>query len=101
MIKRYIRYDFDSDVPMREVEGTLRLAQLATESLVGVDRMQLEAKFNHDAASHTVTIDTTGKVGRTLALIFGGYARREFGAAVVATHVVDDVQQPAVAGAGA
>jgi hypothetical protein len=64
---------------MDEVEGTLHLARLAAESLHGEDRVRLDAKFAIDRAAHTCVIDTTCEVGRTLALIFAGYARREFG----------------------
>lgn len=74
-----VRFTFNGSIPAEEIEGTLRLACLAAESLHGADRVHLEARHTVDHATRTVIIDMTEEVGRTLALIFGGYARREFG----------------------
>lgn len=83
-----VRFAFDSSVPMTEVEATLRLALLAVESLHGEDRVRLEARVNVDRAARACVIESASDVGRALALVFGGYIRREFGeAAVNLTHV--------------
>lgn len=70
---------FDRHVPLKDVEGTLRLAQLAAESLHGQNRVELEASCSIDRDRHKVAIQTMTDVGRTLAAVFLGYARREFG----------------------
>jgi hypothetical protein len=60
-------------VPMEEVEATLKLARLAVESLYGAGRVALEARYFVKRKLHQVLIDTSTDVGRTLALIVGGY----------------------------
>lgn len=79
MAEERVRFRFLKSVPIDEVEGTLRLACLAAEALHGTDRVQLEAKYAVERAGRTVTIHMVNEVGRDLALIFSGYARREFG----------------------
>jgi hypothetical protein len=70
---------FDRAVSMDEVEGTLELARLAAESLHGTEQVELDVAWFVDRRSRAVTVDTATAAGRTLALIFLGYARREFG----------------------
>ena len=74
-----IRFVFGTHVSMDEVEGTLKLAQIATESLHGRGRVELEAPWDTDLRERSVLIDAMSDAGRTLALIFLGYVRREFG----------------------
>jgi hypothetical protein len=74
-----IRFDFDSDVPMKDVDATLRLALLTVECLHGEDRTRLETRHRLDHHGSRCVIDTRTDVGRTLATVFGGYVRREFG----------------------
>ena len=76
-------FTFNRHVPMRDVEGTLRLARLAAESLHGQDRVALESATAFKRSDRKVAIDTSTEVGRTLAAVFLGYARREFGADVM------------------
>jgi hypothetical protein len=82
---------------MPEVEGTLRLAQLAAESLVGAERLRLEAAVSASEDGRVIVIDQSGKAGRMLALIFAGYARREFGNEMTVRHEVDAVAPSAEA----
>lgn len=74
-----VKFAFQNSVSMPEVEATLRLALLAVQSLHGEDRLRMEAHVNIDHARHTCLIDTAPEVGQTLAVIFAGYVRREFG----------------------
>jgi hypothetical protein len=64
---------------MDEVSGTFDLAMLATEALHGADRVALEALYKVDPDSRTVEVDRSTGVGGTLAVVFLGYCRREFG----------------------
>jgi hypothetical protein len=73
-------FEFTPAVPMDEAVGTFELALLATESLHGADRVALEAIYKVDANSHVIEVDRTSLVGCTLALIYLGYCRTEFGA---------------------
>jgi hypothetical protein len=72
-------FEFTPAVRMDEAAATFELALLATESLHGDDRVTLEAVYKVDADARTVEVDRTSVVGSTLALIYLGYARREFG----------------------
>jgi hypothetical protein len=83
MDKTVTRFTFGPDVSMAEVEGTLRLSRLATESLHGFARVQLEASCSIDHRERRVEIEASTDVGHTLALIFLGYVRREFGSQAV------------------
>ena len=80
MDRSTVKFMFKDSVPMMEVEATLRLALLAVESLHGEDRLRLETPAQVDRARRACLVDTTTEVGRTLATVFGGYIRREFGA---------------------
>jgi hypothetical protein len=83
-----VRVIFDPGIDMEEVAGTLELARLGAESLYGAETVELEAAWRLDRPNRCVDIDTFTRVGRTLALIFLGYVRREFGPGAVATHRV-------------
>jgi hypothetical protein len=96
-----VRFAFDASVPMTEVEATLRLALLAVESLHGEDRVRLDARVTLDRATRTCIINAASEVGRTLALVFGGYIRREFGDAAVNLVHAPVPGESAQAGAGA
>jgi hypothetical protein len=91
---REICFLFDKDVPMSEAAGTLELARLATEALHGTARVQLEVHSAVDRAARVVTVDAATDVGHTLAVIFLGLSRREFGGASVR------VRRATVAGQG-
>jgi hypothetical protein len=72
-------FTFRSDVPFDEVEGTLELSRLAAGILHGHERVVLEAPSQVLHASRTIRIATHTRVGRTLSLMFLGFARGEFG----------------------
>lgn len=79
MFRPTITFSFRPAVPLPEAEATLHLAVLAVKSLHGLDRVQLELHVRIDRASRKFVIDASTEVGRTLAVIFSGYVRREFG----------------------
>lgn len=83
MDRATVKFVFKDSVPMPEVEATLRLALLAVESLHGEDRLCLESPAKVDRARRICSVDMSTDIGRTLATIFGGYIRREFGADAV------------------
>ena len=90
MTHKTVQFRFGSGISMREVKGTLHLARLAAESLHGIERVRLEAKYSADDADRLVVIDRSTEPGRTLAIIFAGYARREFGDTAVVMHHVEN-----------
>ena len=85
---------FGPEVSMVEVEGTLELARLAAQAIHGEERVELDAAACLDHEYRRVRIDTASSVGRTLALVFLGYARREFGRENVAVERVSPAQPP-------
>ena len=88
-------FEFDHAVPIDEVAGTFELALMGVESLYGSDRVALDAVYRVDRANRTIEIDRATEVGKTLALVFLGYARREFGEQVVK---MKRVEAPTAAG---
>jgi len=95
MIGSRVRFDFNKSIPMSEVEATLRLALLAVQSLHGEDRLRLEAHVSMNHSRRMCFVDTTTEVGRTLALIFAGYIRREFGDAAYGMQTLSLTRSPA------
>jgi hypothetical protein len=79
MSDHVFRYSFSASVDIVEVEATVTLSLLATESLHGESRVRLEAHHSFDAEGRTCTIDATGEAGRDLNRLFLGFISREFG----------------------
>lgn len=94
MIGSLVRFSFNDSISMSEVEATLRLALLAVQSLHGEDRLRLEAHVSLDHGQRLCFVDTTAEVGRTLALIFAGYVRREFGEAAYDMQTMSPTHSP-------
>jgi len=89
------KYVFDTSVDVTDIETTLLLAILATESLHGESQVRLEAAHAFDAEGRTCVIDAGGNVGRDLNRLFVGFVRREFGADAFRVERVDHLpQQP-------
>ena len=79
MNRELYRYNFNSNVPLRDVEESLLLAVLATESLHGRSLVRLDASFCLDAGKRSCVVDAATDVGRAIASIFTGFLSREFG----------------------
>lgn len=79
MNRELYRYNFDSKVPIRDVEESLLLAVLAAESLHGRSLVRLDASFCLDSHKHSCVVDAATDVGRAIARIFTGFLTREFG----------------------
>jgi hypothetical protein len=78
-MQQQYRYTFSPSIDIVDVEATVTLAALATESLHGEARMQLEGRHAFDAEKRTCVIDALGEVGRDFNQLFLGFMRREFG----------------------
>jgi len=79
MSREIYKYVFDSSVDIADVETSLLLALLATESLHGESQVRLEAAHAMDTEGRACVIDAGGDVGRDLNRLFVGFVRREFG----------------------
>ena len=79
MNRELYRYNFDSEVPIRDVEESLLLAVLATECLHGRSLVRLDACFCLDSKKRSCVVDAATEVGRAITRIFTGFLSREFG----------------------
>lgn len=73
------RYEFSNDIPIQEVEQSLALSVLTTESLHGRSQVRMDASFFLDSEHRACIVDAGTEVGRNIARIFTGYLTREFG----------------------
>lgn len=76
--ERY-RYRFAKSVSLEEVESTLLLAIMGTESLHGEAQVRLEAAHFLDKGRRSCVIDAGTPVGRDINRLFVGFVNREFG----------------------
>lgn len=79
MTKELYRYAFTPGVPVEEVEASLLLAVMATESLHGETQTRLDAAHYLDPIKRACVIDAGTPVGRDLNRLFTGFLGREFG----------------------
>lgn len=79
MPPKQIKLMIQPKVSMRDIRGTLQLARMATEILYGSDQVALDGRWEMSRKRRVVMIHTETKVGHTFALVFMGFARREFG----------------------
>ena len=73
------RYRFQEAIAPEDIEETLLLAIIATESLHGESQARLDIGHTFDPGSRTCTIDATTPVGRDCNRLFIGFISREFG----------------------
>lgn len=93
MTKELYRYAFTTEVPIEEVEASLLLAVLATESLHGEAQTRLDAAHYLDLTKRACVIDADTPVGRDLNRLFTGFLNREFGAEAFDVERVDEHEQ--------
>jgi hypothetical protein len=83
------RYDFQPEVPLDEVEHTIVLALVATESLHGECNVQLAAPHFLDKDHRACIVDATSAVGVDFNRLLLGFLRREFGSSAFRVQSVD------------
>jgi hypothetical protein len=93
MTKEVYRYAFKPDVPLEDLEASLLLAILATESLHGEAQVRLDATHFFDQDRRCCVIDAGTAVGRDLNRLFAGFVTREFGADVFKVERVNELPQ--------
>ena len=97
MTKELYRYAFTPGVPIEEVEASLLLAVLATESLHGEAQTRLDAAHYLDTDHRACVIDAGTAVGRDFNRLFVGFIRREFGEDAFQVERVDSAPVPVAA----
>lgn len=78
-MKRCLRFQLSTDVPIDEVEDTLQLAMFAVEGLVGRVRVCAEVDHEMDDLSRVIVIDDGSVAGWLVSRVFAGLLSREFG----------------------
>ena len=76
-----VRYEFKDGIDFAEVEDTLYLALVGTESIHGEVPARLEAGCIVDRPARSCLLACSGPVGRDLNSLFCGFLRKEFGPA--------------------
>jgi len=85
------RYTFTEEVPIDEVEASLLLAILTTESLHGEANVRLDAAHYLDPTKRACVIDAGTSVGRDLNRLFVGFLNREFGTDSFSVERIDEL----------
>jgi len=88
------RYGFSADIPLEDIEASLLLAILATESLHGEAQVRLDAGHFFDADQRACVIDASTPVGRDVNRLFVGFLRREFGEDAFQVQRLDTPPKP-------
>jgi hypothetical protein len=81
MMADVYRYTFADNLSMVDVEETLVLAIIATQSLHGESQARLDIGHTFDAERRSCVIDARTEVGRDFNRLFVGFITREFGSA--------------------
>ncbi len=89
MTKTPYRYSFKHNVSLEEVEASLLLAIMGTESLHGEAQVRLDAAHCFDHDQRACVIDASTPVGRDVNRLFAGFLSREFGADAFEVDRVD------------
>ena len=79
MNREVYRYRFKEKISLKEIEDSLFLSVLATESVFGRSRIRLDASFYLDKKKRACVIDASTEVGRHIASVFTGFLMQEFG----------------------
>ena len=78
MVREITRVTFLGKTDMDAVNATLHVAVTAASILYGRDRVEMRDRPQVNYSFNTVTLDSSDEVGRTLALIFVGFVKREY-----------------------
>jgi hypothetical protein len=95
MSKDIYRYEFKPDTSIEDIEASLLLAILASQSLHGETQVCLDAAHFLDTAKRACIIDAGTEVGRDINRLFAGFIMREFGEDSFKVSRVDKVVEGA------
>jgi len=73
------RFEFQQDVPPKEVEENLFWAVFNAESVFGKTKVRLDASFLFDRDKNVCVIDKTTDVGQHIAQVFAALITHVFG----------------------
>ena len=89
MNRELYRYTFKPDVSPEDLDASLLLAIMGTESLHGEAQVRLDAAHFFDHDKRVCVIDASTPVGRDVNRLFAGFLSREFGANAFEVERVD------------
>ena len=84
------RFRFAPSVPVEEIEASLVLAVLATESVHGESQVRLDAAHYLDSETRTCVVQSDTPVGQDFSRHFTNFLRREFGDDAFTVERVED-----------
>jgi hypothetical protein len=79
MSQEITRFTLNTAISESDLDATLLLSKLAAAAMHGEERVRIHAPVEIRNGGKVIEIDSTREVGQTLALILGGYLRRELG----------------------
>ena len=91
MSESIFRYRLPKSADVIELEATIMLAFMATESLHGESQVRLELRHAFDPTARTCVVDASGDVGRDFNRLLLGFISREFGKESFRVDAVDDM----------
>lgn len=94
------RYEISDKINIGEVEESLLLAVLTTESVYGSSLVRLDASFCLEEKKRACVIDASTEVGRHIAKVFTGFLTQEFGDGAFKITRIDKKPEPVASGAG-
>jgi hypothetical protein len=97
MTSNVYRYTFSANIPIEEVEASLLLAVMATESIHGESQTRLDAAHYLDVTNRCCIVSDGTPAGRDLNRVLIGFLTREFGADAFKVERVDSLTVPLAA----
>ena len=76
---RLYRYRFAENVDVEDAEGTLQLAILAAQGILGEARVRMDCTYSIDPSIRAIIVDASTPVGQVISSIFTSFAMLEFG----------------------
>jgi hypothetical protein len=78
-MRERVRFRFEREVQMEDVEDSVAVAISAAEGLHGSARVRLDARYEIDPDRRVCVIDVGSPVGESVAQILTGFLIQEFG----------------------
>lgn len=76
----YRFHEFKTTIPTRDIQKTLYMSVVNTESIFGKAQVQLDAPYSFDFEKRVCAVDGTTEAGQALAKNFISWLTRAFGA---------------------
>lgn len=88
------RFQFNDDVPAREIEDAIFWAVFNAESVFGKAKVRLDADFYLDRRKKVIVINKATDVGQHIAQVFTSLATRKFGEKAFKVERIPQPEEP-------